>query len=516
MRTRPLCLVLACAVLSACGSPGDAEGWAKRAASRTRLDEKLDALAKVREAPGDRRAAIPPLVEVLKQAPRARAEAAARLGEIGDPAAAAPLLAAIDRTSDDRDTHDANRRIAEALGLLHAKEAVPALVELARSRNGFVQVAAVDALGAIGDPAGVDVLVEIATAQGVEPFTAKKAILALGRIGDPRAGPTVLRMLFDERPGVSFFREASFAASQIGRPMSGPLLAVLEGKDTALAGWARERGVVQGALVAKSAQLLGDVGGPEAVPALVSKLGYADADPELTLFVRVFAAESLGRMRAPAAVRPLSELVARERNPEARARYGEALARIGDPAALPALRTAAAAGGDFALREGPLEALSRLGGPEEKAALEEARTKDCDGAACDAATKAAYAAMLARLDAAAACRADSGCWAGKLADPSAAVRDRAALEVGRRGGAAQAGELAAAVAHPVEDDGDATARYHAVLGLAWLSGREKLGPAAADAAGKIERAVAADRGRTLTAGVNEEATRLAARLRRER
>lgn len=514
MRTRPLCLLLACALLSACGNPSDAEGWAKRAASRSRLDEKLDALAKLRDAPGDRKAAVPPLVEVLKQAPRARAEAAARLGEIGDPSAVAPLLAAIDRTSGDRDTEDANRRIAEALGLLHAKEAVPALVELARSRNGFVQVAAVDALGLVGDPAGVDVLVQVATAEGVEPFTAKKAILALGQIGDARAGPTVLRMLFDERPGVSFFREASFAASQIGRPMSGPLLAVLEGKDETLSGWARDRGVVQGALVAKSAQLLGDVGGPEAVPALVSKLGYADADPGLTLFVRVFAAESLGRMRAPEAVRPLSDLVAREPNPEARARYGEALARIGDPAALPALRAAAASASDFGLREGPLQALSRLGGPDDRAAFEAARAKDCGGAGCDAATKAAYAAMLARVDAAGACRADAGCWAGKLADTSAAVRDRAALEVGRRGGAAQANDLAAAAARQVDDEGDAAARYHAVLGLGWLVRREKLGPAAAEVAATLDRAVAADRGRTLTAGVNEEATRLAARLRR--
>jgi HEAT repeat protein len=513
MRTRPLCLFLACALLSACGSPGDAEGWAKRAASRSRLDEKLDALAKVREAPGDKKAAVPHLVAVLKQAPRARAEAAARLGEIGDPSAIPALLAALDRPAPDRDTHDANRRIAEALGLLRAKEAVPALVELARSRNGFVQVAAVDALGQVGDPRGVDVLVEIATAEGAEPFTAKKAILALGRIGDPRAGPTVLRMLFDERPGVSFFREASFAASQIGRPMSAPLLAVLEGKDAKLAGWARERGVVQGALVAKSAQLLGDVGGPEAVPALVAKLGYADPNPELTLFVRVFAAESLGRMRAREAVRPLSELVAREQNPEARARYAEALARIGDPAALPALRAAAASAPGFELRRGPLEALSRLGGAEERPVVDAARAKDC-GAACDEATKAAYAAMVARLDAAAACRADAACWAGKLGDASGAVRDRAALEVGRRGGAAQAGDLAAAVTRQVDGDGDAAARYHAVLGLAWLAGREKLGPAAADSAARIEQAVAADRGRTLTAGVNEEATRLAARLRR--
>jgi HEAT repeat protein len=513
MPVRKAAALLACAVLSACGSPSDTEGWAKRAASRSRLDEKLDALAKVKTASGDKKAAVPHLAEVLKQAPRARAEAAARLGEIADPAAVQPLLAAIFDPAKERDEHDSNRRVAEALGALRAKEAVPALVKLARSPDGFVQVAAVDALGQVGDPGGVDALVALATGESVEPFTAKKALLALGRIGDPRAAPAVLRMLFEERPGVSFFREASFAASQIGTPMERPLLAVLEGKDAALAGWAREKGVEPGALYAKSAQLLGDVGGPEAVPALVAKLGYADPDPELTLFVRVFAAESLGRMRAPGAVKPLCDLLARERNPEARARIGEALARIGDPSALPALR-AASSSGDLSAREGPLQALSRLGGKADRPTIEGARARDCASDACEPSVKAAYAAMLSRLDAAEACADGLPCWTGKLADASAAVRDRAALEVGRRGGAGEAPALADAAARAVNDEPDAGARYHAVLGLGWLAARAPLGAAAADVAGKLEAAIAADRGRTLTAGVNEEAARVAARLRR--
>ena len=50
--------------------------------------------------------------------------------------------------------------------------------------------------------------------------------------------------------------------------------------------------------------------------------------------------------------------------------------------------------------------------------------------------------MVARLDAAKGCGGQVGCWAGKLGDASAAVRDRAALEVGRAGGPAEAGALA--------------------------------------------------------------------------
>jgi HEAT repeat protein len=507
--------LLALLVLASCGNPKDAEGWAKRASSRSRLDEKLAALSEVRKASGDKQAAVPTLVKLVGDRDvhgKARAEAAVALGEIGDPAAVPGLIAAAQPAATDRETMDANRHIADALGVLRAREAVPLLQELAQSRDGFTQVAAVDALGRIGDPAAVETLVAVATGEGVEPFTARKALLALGRIGDERAAAAVLRMLFEERPGVSFFPEAAFAAVQIGRPMSAPLLDVLEGKDERLSAWARERGVLPGALYAKSAQLLGDVGSSEAIPALVRKLSYRDADPGIALYVRVFAAESLGRMRAREAVRPLADLAARERDPDVRDRYCDALVRIGDPAALPALRNAASSG-DWPLREGPLTALSRLGGEAERPFIAAARAKDCGGG-CAADVEAGYGAMLARLDAAKAC-GDVACWAGKLGDESAAVRDRAALEVGRAGGAAHAAALADAIARPVRNDADLAARYHAVLALAWISARDKLGPAGEGVAEKIDAVLVQDRGRTLTAGVNEDALRVATRLRRE-
>jgi HEAT repeat protein len=504
-------IALACLLAVACGNPKDPAGWAERAASRTRLDEKLEALGQVRKAPGDKRAAVKYLVEVLRQAPRARGEAAVALGEIGDPAAVPALVAAIDAGARDRDTVDANRHVVDALGALRAKEAIPKLTELTTSPDGYTQVAAVDALGRIGDPGAVDTLVRIAKSQQTEPFTARKALLALGRIGDKRAGPAVLEMLFEERPGVSFFAEASFAATQIGAPMAGPLLAVLEGRDAALSAWARERGVVPGALFAKSAQLLGDVGDSQAVPALIAKLSYRDPDPGVQILVRVFAAESLGRIRAREAARPLAELAAREQDPNVRDRYCDALSRIGDPSAIRVLQPAAMTG-SWDLREGPLTAVSRLGGKGERAIVDAAKAKDC-GAKCEAAREAAYAGMAARLDASVACGSDVGCWAGKLGDRSAAVRDRAALEVGRTGGAKEAAALADAVVRPVADDADLAARYHAVLALGWISAREKLS-AGGTIADRIDAMLAADRGRTLTAGANDDALRVATRLRR--
>lgn len=513
LRSAPALVGLA--LLAACGNPKDAEGWAKRAANRSRLDEKMAALAEVRKAKGDRSAAVPWLVRILKDGDahaKARGEAAVALGEIGDASAAPALIEAVRPEAKDRDDMDANRHVADALGALRAPAAVPILLRLAGSTHAFTQVAAVDALGSIGDPSAVETLVAIATDGRVEPFIAKKALLALGRIGDERAGPTVLRMMYEERGGVSFFPEAAFAAVQVGRPMAKPLLAVLEERDEKLEAWAREHGIPSGALIAKAAQILGDVGGPEEVPALVRRLSYREGDPGIALYVRVLAAESLGRLRARDAVRPIAELVVKERDADVRDRYCDALVRIGDPAALAALKAAAAAG-DWELREGPLTAISRLGGKAERTGVLEAKAKDCN-ASCPAEVESAYAAMVARLDAAAACEAVA-CWAGKLADPSAAVRDRAALEVGRAGGAEQARVLGEAIARTVADEADLAARYHAVLALGWIAGREKLAAAGVEIADRMEGTIAQDRGRTLTAAVNEDALRLATRLRRE-
>ncbi len=515
--TRPaaaLAALLLAVGLAACADPKDPAGWAERAASRNRLDEKLAALTAARAAPGDRKAAVKPLSEVLGQAPKARALAAVILGETGDPAAIPALVKALD-TADrpERDVNEANVAIAGALGALQAREAVPVLSRLAvGSRDAFTQIAAIDALGAIGDPAAVDALLAVAGNDQAEPFAVKKALLALGRLGDPRAVPTVVRMLYADRPGGTFFPDAAFAASQLGAPMSAPLVAVVQGRDPDLASWAAQRGVHPAALRAKAAQLLGDVGGPEAVPALLSALGYVDAEPGPQLVVRVFAAESLGRLHAREAVAPVAALLARERDPDARERLADALARIGDPAALPALRAAAAAAGPEQA-EGLLDALTRLGGEADRPAL--AAAQQACGAGCPATRRAALEGMAARLDAAAACEGKgAACWAARLADPRAEVRDRAALEVGRAGGAAEAAALGQALVRRVDTDADLAARFHAVLALDAIARRQPLGPKGAELATAIDAMLLADKGRSLTASVNEDALRLAGRLRK--
>jgi HEAT repeat protein len=510
---RHVAIVAACLALFACAPPSDPAGWAKQAYNRNRLDEKLHALEMARKAPGDKKAAVPFLVKILeeKQHPRARAAAALALGESGDPAAIDPLMKAIDTGAKDRDAIEMDRRMAEALGALKAVQAVELLGKLTTFPDGFVQVAAVDALGAIGDKAAIDVLTVVALDPAGEAFTSKKATLALGRIGDPKSMPDIIKMMFISRGGVSFFPEAAFAASQIGPAMIPPLLKVLEGQDAEISAWAKEQKYPAGAIFAKAASVLGDVGDASVVPALVRKLAYTDADEGLQLFVRVYAAEALGRLRAREAVRPLADALGRERNPDARDRLCDALARIGDPAALPAMKTAAV--GDWDMKAGPLTAISRLGGEAERATI--AAASAACGATCPAPQKRALAGMLARLDAAKTCDSQAPCWAGKLADASPEVRDRAALEVGRAGGAADAGALGEAIVRKVDGEEDKDARYHAVLALGWIAKKDlkAIGSGAAIAE-KINAMILADKGRKLVEGVNEDAMRLALRLER--
>ena len=493
-------------LLAACAEPKDPAGWARAAGKRNRVPEKLEALQQARQAAGDRKAAVPYLVALLRETPKVRAEAAELLGEIGDPGAAKALAAAIDVSGTAErpaEVNEANRKIAAALGALRAREAVPALIGLTRSRDGFTQVAAVDALGDIGDPAAVEPLATLARDDGADPFASKKALQALGKIGDPRAGRTILEMLYRERRGASFFPEAALAAYLVGRPMVDPLLRVLRGEDRELSAWARESRVVEGALYAKAAQVLGDLGDARAIPPLVQKLSYRDRMPEVEVLVRVYAAESLGRLRAREAVRPLGDLLLGEKNPDARDRYADALARIGDRAALPALARACRAG-RWQDHAGAAHALSRIGGEGEKGEV---------AAAARGAPPAEAARLQARLAAAGECREDLACWTRKLGDKEPGVRDRAALEVGRRGGAGQAETLVAAATLPVDGDEDLAGRYHAVLALGWVTAQGV--PAGPALAGKLQAVVERERNRNFTAKVNEDAKRLAVRLRRQ-
>ena len=97
------------------------------------------------------------------------------LARIGDPAAAPAVLPLIRHPQ-----LNIAQSAIEALGRLRSREAVPELLALLGGEL-WLQLAAIDALGAIGDPVAVGPLVELVP----DSIMAEPAVLALQRLADP-------------------------------------------------------------------------------------------------------------------------------------------------------------------------------------------------------------------------------------------------------------------------------------------------------------------------------------------
>ncbi|HYC30683.1 MAG TPA: HEAT repeat domain-containing protein, partial [Gemmatimonadales bacterium] len=107
------------------------------------------------------------------------------LSRIGDPAAARAIMPLARHA----DLNVAQSAI-QALGQLRSDEAVPGLLELLRGEL-WLQLAAIDALGAIGDPRAVGPLVELVP----DSIVAEPALQALQRLAAPESlGPLLNRL----------------------------------------------------------------------------------------------------------------------------------------------------------------------------------------------------------------------------------------------------------------------------------------------------------------------------------
>ncbi len=97
------------------------------------------------------------LIEILSSDPEptVRAEAAEALGLIGAPEALQPLIAAMGDRDDDTRT-----KVVDAVVHYDKLATEPVIVALEHSKSAIAKCAAVSALGAIGDPTSIPVLVE--------------------------------------------------------------------------------------------------------------------------------------------------------------------------------------------------------------------------------------------------------------------------------------------------------------------------------------------------------------------
>lgn len=475
---------------------------------------------------------VPKLIGLLQEDYPVRAPAAYLLGEIGEKSAVDPLISAIDYSAavSDKDASKANGRIADALGKLKDAKAVRPLLKLTKSRDNFTALAAVQALGEIADPSALEPLMEIAEAENTDPFISKNAIEAMGKIGDPKAMPTLIHMLFLERRGVSFYRETSFAIFEVGSDAIPHLIEILDGKDKELMKWAEDHGVMEAAIYAKTAQLLGDLADRRAIPALRRRLKFNDEFADMKLLPPMFSAEALGRLRAKEAVMEIAGMLSEE-EANARGAYTRALVMIGDRRAVGPLAKAATTGMGYDAREEALWGFARLAGKGATKTYDGIVAKNGKLSTCtawfegdkDAIEKsckkriekfkkraAKHRPMVLAAD---ECKEDQACWVQKLRDQNPKVRERAGWALARFANPEHLDALLSAA-----QEQDLEARFAILNALdTTLFGRNdrKPDPAAArKTADRLWSILDDEKGKAFFIKINEDVKRLALKVER--
>ncbi|MDF1564014.1 MAG: HEAT repeat domain-containing protein [Deltaproteobacteria bacterium] len=536
-----LASLLALTLIAGCSSPPPttAEEWAKAIPELKREKEVKDAAEELRKLGAkdlregkDLKPLVPTLIPLLQESYPARAAAAFLLGEIGDKAAVDPLLSAIDFSAavSDKEASKANGRIADALGKLKDPKSVRTLLKLTKSRDNFTALAAVQALGEVGDPSALEPLMEIAEAEATDPFISKNAVQAMGKIGDPKAMPTLIHMLFIERRGVSFYRETSFAIFQVGADAIPELIDILDGKNKELMKWAEGQGVLEAGIYAKTAQLLGDLSDRRAIPSLRRRLKFDDTFADLKLLPPMFSAEALGRLRAKEAVGEISKML-EEKEANARGAYARALVMIGDQRGAQPLADSALEGFGYDAREEALWGYARLALKNATKTYDRIVEKNKDLKTCTAwfeGDKAAIEAecqkRIAKLEERAAkrrpmvvaadeCGTDNACWVKKLKDLDGKVRERAGWALAQAADLQYLDDLLGAIQ---EDDLEARFAHINALDTTLFGDNDRV-PEKAAAQKTVDRlnsVMEDEQGKAQFIKINEDVKRLALKVQR--
>ncbi|HEX4620253.1 MAG TPA: HEAT repeat domain-containing protein [Myxococcaceae bacterium] len=519
-------LVLA---LTGCkGDPKTPEFWDKQINSAHRAKDKVRVVDDLRESGNANASFIPMLLGQLSQEKQAEVKGAVArvLGSLKDASAVGPLTDSIDMGSTDSAGNAMNKDIAAALGKIGDAKATPTLMRLIKARDNYVKIEAINALGALHAKEAAEPLLDIVQDDQGEPFICKKAIQALGEIGDPKSIPLLIQMMFKERRGVSFYPESSFALFQIGRPASDALIAVVKGEDKRTWSWVKENNILEPAVYAKAAQVLGDLHEKGAQAALLKQLSFNSDFLDLKLFVRMKAADALGRLRVKEAVKPLSGMLD-EDEATARLEYIRALEKIGGRDAIPALLKSAAKG-SWDAREPAMIGVAMLGDEREISSFEryakdeeKLTAAECkenpDYAGCKDPAALTHKHVEAiqthqkRLEAAKECKADAACWVKKLEDPAPGVRERAAMELGHSGKGDTVAELLKHLKEPNLD-----ARSAVIQATDWLVTEDKAAARTAQgSSAAIDKQLDEEHGKTEFVKVNEDLKRLAVDVKRQ-
>jgi len=527
MRKLFLVVSLSLAVVGCKGDPNKPEYWEKAISGAKNKKDKLRKLDDLRNLKTLDKSFTPMLHKRLSEekAPDVKGKIAQLLGMLKDPSSVGPLEESIDWNAAEGDSKGMNKEIANALGEIGDPKAAGTLLKCLNLKDNYTVIAAVEGLGQMKAKEAVEPLVKFARDENTEPFLSKKAIQALGEIADPKAVDALVDMMFKERRGVSFYVESSYALYQIGDEVGPKLLPVLEGTDKERFQWAEKNKILAPALTAKAAQVLGDLHEMKAEKGLLNALKYNNEMLDIKLFVRMRAADALGRLRSQAGAKALADMLDEEEG-NAREEYVRALVRIGGREAIPNLIKTGSKG-SWDARQESMEGVAMLGDDrelntfnkwlEDEEKLFTAECKDDDQVkGCSDVKKGVqdHKDKIAKwrkiLEAAKDCKSEAPCWAKKLSDGHEGVRARAAYEVGRSKDPQLVGDL---MKHLTEENLET--RLAIIQAIDWLVHDSKdAAKTAQSQIAALDAQIAEEKGKTQFMKVNEDLRRLAVKIRR--
>jgi HEAT repeat protein len=250
----------------------------------------------------DKSCLAPLIVALDDQSAEVSSRAAAGLGEMRDPRALEPLIAALRN----KPHSQFDFLYADALMRVDGARGAKALIEIIRDKARGTPRDIKRVLGVMGDHSPPELL--LAALKDPDPDVREPVARALGGTKDPRVIEPLAAAATDEKIEVRLAVGEALAAFKDPRALD-PLVAALRTGD-----WE---------VRAQAAHVLGMHGGPQAVGPLIEAL--KDKEP----FVRSCAAAALRTLREPRVIEMLIEVL-KDKEPSARWLAADVLGALGD------------------------------------------------------------------------------------------------------------------------------------------------------------------------------------------
>ena len=419
----------------------------------------------------DRKKCVPALIEVYNKGEFQR-EVIQVLAPISDTDSEAVLIDAVSK-GDPRMI----QMSAAALARMESKDAVPELVKAYNvTKDKTAKDSILGALVELKDPRATDLFISVFNILPEKSFIRyhRLACRGLGEIGDPKAIDSLIYGLYIfDGAKRNIFQDCSLALVKIGNPAVDPLLDLVTGKKVParIKSWVLTQKLPEVIIKYQAMQVLGLIRSKKAEPIILAELnniepvqipGAAETDDVALRSWTQYMVEyyqamiwTLGDVGGPDAIPALINYLKYEKEyakkyeilvalgPVAllsfRANPARALAYLGN--ADPLVRDAIfdvlkngvvelfkgfGEGVEHKLRQDVTEWFAMLAKPED---LE--RYKVLIAEEQDALTKQNFERYLPALEAEVQCKEDPACWEQKLVDPNFQVRAKAAYELGR-------------------------------------------------------------------------------------